>query len=104
MKRPLYTLFIVIYQLIICWVLIILNAYYNDLLIPAGLLHAPARVGMKILIALAEGAILILIAYAIDRASLSDAEDDDSRRRVASKTCKVQLIITACFILAVILR
>ena len=103
MKRPVYTIFNVIYQIIICWALIILNAYYNDLIIPESLLHSSGKIGMKILIALVEGAILISIAYAINRAVLSDTDDGKSQKSIANKTGKVQLIITVCFIVAVIL-
>jgi hypothetical protein len=103
MTRPVYTIFTVIYQIIMCWILIILNAYYNDLLIPESLLHSSAKVGMKILIALAEGAILLLIAYVSNRGVLSDTEDSKSQKSVANKTGNVQLIITVCFIVAVIL-
>jgi len=103
MKRPVYTIFNVIYQIIICWILIILNAYYNDLILPSSLLHSSGKVGMKILIALAEGVVLILIVYAINRAVLSDTDDSKSQKGVANKTGKLQLIITVCFIIAVIL-
>jgi chromosome condensin MukBEF MukE localization factor len=103
MKRPVYSMFNVIYQIIICWALIILNAYYNDLIIPESLLHSSGKVGMKILIALAEGAILTLIVYVINRGVLSDTDDRESQDSVAKKTGKVQLIITSCFITAVIL-
>ena len=103
MKRPVYTIFNVIYQIIICWVLVILNAFYNDLVIPESLLHSSEKVGVKILIALAEVAILILIVYAINRGVLSDTEDSKSQKSVANKTGRVQLVITVCFIVAVIL-
>jgi hypothetical protein len=96
MKRPLFTIFNVIYQVIICWVLVILNAYYNDLIIPESLAHSAGKVGMKILIALAEGAILIGVFYAINRAILSDADDKQSQKNVAKRTGIVHLIITAC--------
>ena len=75
--------------------MIILNAYYNDLIIPESLPHSSGKVGMKILIALAEVAVLISIIYASNRGVLSDTDDN--------KTAKVQLIITVCFIVAVIL-
>jgi len=58
---------------------------------------------MKILVALPEGAMLILIVYAINRAVLSDTDDKKSQKSVANKTGKVQLIITVCFVIAVIL-
>jgi hypothetical protein len=103
MKRPLYTIFNVIYQVIICWVLVIMNAYYNDLIIPESLQHSSGKVGMKVLIALAEAAILILIVYASNRGVLSDSDDSKSQKSVANRTGKVQLIITVCFIVAVIL-
>ncbi len=101
MKRPVYTIFNVIYQIIICWVLIILNAYYNDLIIPESWLHSSGKIGMKILIALVEGVILLSIVYAINRAVLSDSDDSKTQRSVANKTSKVELIITVCFIVAV---
>lgn len=103
MKRPVYITFNVIYQVIMCWILIILNAYYNDLIIPESLLHSSGKVGMKILIALAEVGILIAIVYASNRGVLSDTDDSKSQKSVANKTGKVQLIITVCFIVAVIL-
>ena len=103
MKRPVYTIFNVIYQVIMCWILIILNAYYNDLIIPESLLHSSGKAGIKILIALAEVVILIVIVYAVNRGVLSDTDDSKSQKGVANKTGMVQLIITACFIVAVIL-
>ena len=103
MKRPVYITFNVIYQVIVCWILIILNEYYNDLIIPESLLHSSGKVGMKILIALAEVGILISIIYASNLGVLSDTGDNKSQKSVASKTGKVQLIITVCFIVAVIL-
>jgi hypothetical protein len=104
MKRPLYIIFNIFYQIIICWVLVILNAFYNDLLISESLAHSSERVGMKILIILVEGTILILIAYAINRAVLSDTDDSKNSKSVANKTGIVQLIIGVCFIIAVILN
>lgn len=99
MERPVYTLFNVIYQIVICWLLVFLNAYYNDLIIPESLSRSSGRVGMKILIALAESVLFILIIYVINRAILDDPDD---KKGVASKTCKIQLIITVCFIVATI--
>jgi hypothetical protein len=58
---------------------------------------------MKILIALAESALLILIVYVINRAVLSETDEKESQKSVANKTGKVQSIITACFIITVIL-
>jgi hypothetical protein len=104
MKRPVYTVFNVIYQIIVCWILIILNAYYNDLIIPERLLHSSAKVGIKILIAMTEGAILLSIVYVSNRGILSDTDDSKSQKNVANKTGWVQLIITVCFIVAVILN
>jgi hypothetical protein len=104
MKRPLYIIFNIFYQIIICWLLVILNAFYNDLLIPERLLHSSGKVGMKILIVLVEGTILILIAYAINRAVLSDTDDSKNSKSVANQTGIVQLIIAVCFIIAVILN
>lgn len=73
------------------------------MILPSSLLHSSGKVGMKILIALAEGVVLILIVYAINRAVLSDTDDSKSQKGVANKTGKLQLIITVCFIIAVIL-
>jgi hypothetical protein len=56
---------------------------------------------MKILIALVEGAMLILIVYAINRAVLVDTDDKKNQKSVANKAGKVQLIITVCFVIAV---
>lgn len=58
---------------------------------------------MKILIALGEGAILILIVYVINRVVLNDSSDSKNEKSVEFKTGLVQLIITVCFIVAVIL-
>ena len=101
MKRPIYTIANIIYQVIICWVLIILNAYYNELLIPESLLHSSGKIGMKILIAVAEGIILISIVYVINRAVLSDADDKQSQKTTANRTAIVQLAVTVIFIIAV---
>jgi cytochrome c oxidase assembly factor CtaG len=103
MKRPVYTMFNVIYQIVICWLLVFLNAYYNDLIIPESLARSSGKIGMKILIALAESVLFILIIYVINRAVLSDLEDEESQKSVAKKTCRIQLIITVCFIVATIL-
>jgi len=103
MKQPLYTITNVIYQVIICWVLVVLNAFYNDLIIPESLAHSFGRVWLKILIALTEGVILISAVYAGNRVSLSDTDDKVNQKSIANRTGKVQLIITGCFIIAVIL-
>jgi hypothetical protein len=103
MKRPLYTIINVIYQVIICWVLVILNAFYNDLIIPESLAHSSRKVWLKILIALTEGVILIAAAYAGNRVSLNDTDDKVTQKSIANRVGKVQLIITVCFIIAVIL-
>jgi hypothetical protein len=103
MKRSLYTIINVIYQVIICWLLVIFNAFYNDLLIPESLAHSSARLGMKILIALTEGVILIAAAYAGNRVSLSDKDDKVTQKNITNRTGIVQLIITVCFMTAVIL-
>jgi hypothetical protein len=103
MKRPIYTIFNVIYQVIICWVLVILNAFYNDLIIPESLVHSSERVWLKIFIALTEGVILILAAYASNRVALSNTDDKVTEKSIANRTSKVQLIITVCFTIAVIL-
>jgi hypothetical protein len=101
MRRPLYTIFNVIYQVIICWVFIILNAFYNELLIPERLVHSSAKVGLKILIALAEGAILLLLVYGINRGVLSDTDGKGSAKSVANRTAIIQAVITAVFVIAV---
>jgi hypothetical protein len=103
MKRLLYTIINVIYQVIICWVLVILNAFYNDLLIPESLAHSSGRVWLKILIAVTEGVILITAAYAGNRVSLSGKGDKVIKESIANRTGMAQLIITVCFIVAVIL-
>jgi hypothetical protein len=103
MKRPFYIIINVIYQVIICWVLVVLNAYYNDLIIPESLAHSSGKVRLKVLIALAEGAILISAAYVGNRVSLSDTADGVTPKSIANSTCKMQLIVTTCFMIAVIL-
>ena len=103
MRRPLYTIMNVIYQVIICWVLVILNAFYNDLLIPASLAHSPGRVWLKILIAVAEGVILVATAYAGNRFTLSDKDNKVNPKSDKNRTGIVQLIITVYFIILVIL-
>jgi amino acid transporter len=84
-------------------VLVILNAYYNDLIIPESLAHSSGRTWLKVLIALAEGFILISAAYAGNRVSLSYTGDNVTAKSVANKTGIVQLIVTACFMIMVIL-
>jgi len=103
MKRPLYTITNVIYQVIIGWVLVILNAFYNDLIIPESLVHSSERIWLRILIALTEGVILILAAYASNRVALSDTADKVTKKSIVNRTGIVQLIITGCFIIAVTL-
>jgi hypothetical protein len=83
--------------------LVILNAFYNDLLIPESLAHSSARLGLKILIVVAERVILIAAAYIGNRVSLSDKEDKVIQKSIANRTGIVQLIVTVCFITAVIL-
>jgi hypothetical protein len=100
MKQPVYTIINVIYQVIICWLLVILNAFYNDMLIPESLVHSSGRLGMKMLIVVTEGVILIAGAYAGNRVSLRDKV---TQKKIANRTGIVQLIITVCFMTAVIL-
>jgi len=104
MKRPFYTIINIIYQVIICWLLVILNAFYNDLIIPERLAHSSARLGLKILIAVTEGVILIAAAYAGNRMSLNDKDDKATQKNIANRTGIVQLIITVCFMVVVILN
>lgn len=100
MKYPIYTIFNVIYQLIVCWLLVFWNTYYNDLLIPKSYSE---KIGLKIIVAIAEGVLLLLIVYIINRAVLSDTEDEYAQKRVAAKTIKIQLAATTLFVLAIIL-
>ena len=102
MKRPIYTIFNIIYQIIICWVLMILNAYYNELIIPESIMHSSGKIAFKILVALLEGAILLSIVYAINRGVLSDTDARSKQKAVANKMAKMQLIVTACFIIVII--
>ncbi|MCS3732867.1 hypothetical protein [Mucilaginibacter dorajii] len=104
MKRLVYIIFNVICQFIICWLLVLLNAYYNDLVIPQRLARSAEGSGIKMLIAVIEGVSLVLAVYLNNRMTLSDDGDKKSRVSMANKTCKVQLIITVCFIVAVILN
>jgi hypothetical protein len=104
MKRPVYIIFNVICQLIICWLLVLLNAYYNDLIIPERLARSHGVVGLKILVALVEGVLLVLAVYLNNRTALRDSRDKKSQVSMANKTFKVQLIITICFIITVILN
>lgn len=100
MRRPLYIILNVIYQVIICWVLIILNAFYNELLIPERLVHSSAKIGLRILIALAEGAILLLMVYGINRGVLSDTDGKGSAKSIANRTAIIQAVITAVLIIS----
>ncbi|WP_208094561.1 hypothetical protein [Mucilaginibacter agri] len=104
MRHPFYTILNVIYQAIICWILIILNAYYNELIIPENLMHSPEKAWLKILIALTEGVTMLMIVYVSNRVALSDTADDLRSKRIVNRTGKIQLIITACFMIAVILN
>jgi hypothetical protein len=104
MKQSVYIIFNVLCQLIICWLLVLLNAYYNDLIIPQRLARSHGVVGLKVLIAVVEGILLVLAVYLNNRTALTDAGDKQSRVSIANKTCIVQLIITVCFIVAVILN
>jgi len=83
--------------------MVILNAFYNDLIIPESLAHSSGGVRLKILIALIEGVILILATYAGNRVSLNDKDDKIISKSIAKRTGIVQLIFTECFIIAVIL-
>jgi hypothetical protein len=104
MTRPIYTVINVVYQIIICWVLVILNAFYNDLIIPKSLTNSSGRIEFKILIGLTEGVILLSVIYASNRASLSDTDDKETQKSIAKRTGTAQLIITVCFIITVILN
>jgi len=103
MKRPLYTIINVIYQVIVCWLLVILNAFYNDLLIPESLTHSSGKVWVKILIAVTEGIMLIAVVYTGNRVSLSNKDNKVTQKNIANRIGIVQLIITVCFMIAVIL-
>jgi hypothetical protein len=103
MKQPVYIIFDVFCQLSICWLLVLLNAYYNDLIIPERLARSSWAVGLKILIAVVEGILLVLAVYLNNRMVPTNTADKKRPVSMANKTCAVQLIITVCFIVAVIL-
>ena len=103
MKRPLYIIFNIIYQIIICWLLIILNAYYNEFLFEK-LTGLSGNILMKILISIFESVILLTIANIINRAVLSDTADTARRVKIANRTSVVQLIISGCLIIAMVLN
>jgi hypothetical protein len=83
--------------------LVILNAYYNDLIIPESLAHSSGKVWPKLLIGLIEGIILISAVYVGNRVFLSIAYDKVIQKSIANGTGIIQLIFTMCFTIAVIL-
>lgn len=103
MKRPLYIIFNIIYQIIICWLLIILNAYYNEFLLEK-LTGISDNLLMKILISIFECIILLAIVNIINRAVLSDTADKANRAMIANRTSVVQLIISGCLIIGMVLN
>ena len=113
MKRPIYSFFNIIYQIIAFWLLFMANAYYNDQIVPDSLMWQDNNrrmdksgllgyAGVKFIALLIEAAIVIAIIYAINRAVLSVTEGKADRNLVANKTAKWHMMITACFILILI--
>ncbi len=109
LKRPVFSAFNIIYQIIILWCLLFANAYLNDKVVPASLLWKNnhrridttgmlGHTGFKTLVLLIEAALLILITYAINSAILNDTERKHRRNAVAKRTAKTHIIITLCFI------
>jgi len=110
MKRPIYNIFNVIYEIVALWCLVFANTFLNDLLIPTGLMRKGggrrmdtggllAYAGLKTLIVVVEAAILIIVFYAINQAVLSDTESRVDRNIIAGRTARWHMIITGCFII-----
>ncbi|MET3981609.1 hypothetical protein ABIB62_004225 [Mucilaginibacter sp. UYP25] len=53
---------------------------------------------------MAEGVMQLAAAYAGNRVSLSDKDDKGTQKNIANRTGKVQLFITLCFMVFVILK
>ncbi len=100
MKLFVYIIFNVICQLVACWLLVMLNAYYNELFVPETLIGSSRLPLIKALIALAEGMFLVLMIYVNNRLVLTDAPDKKQR---ANTTFTVQIIFTVCFIVVITL-
>ncbi|MET3979603.1 hypothetical protein ABIB62_002189 [Mucilaginibacter sp. UYP25] len=103
MKKPVYIIINIICQVVICWMLVILNAFYNDLAIPISLAHSSGAVWLKIFIAIIQGLILVSIIYASNRLSLSNTDYKPTQKSIDNRTFKIQFIVTSCFIIGVIL-
>src|SRR6185437_4733446 len=103
MNRLLYVTINIIYQVIICWVLFILNIY-NDLLFPGNFIHSPIRPGVKLLVMIVEGVVLILLILAINRAMLGGTKDKFGQTAIANKTVIISLIFMLCFAIVVIFK
>jgi hypothetical protein len=112
-KRPIYSTFNVIYQLITFWCLLFANTYYNDLIVPDRLMwtndgHRTDSIGvlgwasLKTLALLVEAAVLIAIIYVVNQLILSDTEDKINRNLIANRTAKRNVIATTLFILLLI--
>ncbi len=111
MKRIVYGVFNIIYQLVICWCLLFANTYSNDSILESlGLkeiremdsMDLLGYASIKTLMLLVEAAILISIIYTINRLVLSDTEDNVSNKMIANRSAKINIIATICFIAVLI--
>ena len=96
-----YIIYNVIYQIFSFWLLLLLGAYYNGVLIPPSLKSITEFILSIILIV--EAALLILFIYAINQLILSDTEEKSIRISIANRTAKINIIASLCFLVLLIL-
>ncbi|MDN5286439.1 MAG: hypothetical protein JWR38_2713 [Mucilaginibacter sp.] len=104
MKRPIYSISNVIYQIIVLWCLVMANAYFNDLIVLHSIMWKNNNQVIKTLEMLVEAALLILSIYAINQEALSGTEDKSNRNTIANRTAKIHIIVTLIFIIALKVR
>lgn len=96
MKYPVYNFFNIVYQFIAIWVLIVANAFLNIRIIPY--LGYPF---LKILLLLAEAAVVITLINMINRLALHDSEGKEGSIKIAGRTSKVNSVIALLLVVVI---
>jgi p-aminobenzoyl-glutamate transporter AbgT len=112
-KNIFYVIYNLIYQLASFFFFLYANTYVNEAFVPQSLMWKDNKArtdssglggvaAIKTLALVTEAVVLILLIYFVNRLILSDTEGKDRRNAIASRTAKINVIISLCFIVILI--
>ncbi|AYL97740.1 hypothetical protein [Mucilaginibacter celer] len=96
MKQAGYIFFNIIYQLVAIWFLVVANAYLNIWVIPY-----KGYTFFKILLLLAEAAVVIIMINMINRLALHNSEGREGSIKIAGRTSKINSVIVFLLVVMV---